>query len=702
MIYDFPFWDRTLQLVWHEWRFKCGQHESAHKIFTEIRQHGDTLRQEGNLGSTREGSYDNFRKRVRKGLRRALTHRLTGVTAAEGFSEVTHLLPTSFAQNFEDIRLYRVLKNEIPEWYIDVGTFNADWLSTTRVLYEAGWCGINIEPIPNLANAIRARRPRDTTLQCCVGAHQDEVTLWIASTNDGRSAAAPARSTTVAATRDLLHQQGFATAPLIVPQLPLTEVLAEHAHRFAGDLHLLKIDVETAENEVLAGFDFDLYRPWIVVCEGRPDFPLLSANAYELAVYDELNSWYVDRARPDLAELLAHQTNTKDDGQWAFPCGYIGGIPDVRDSPVPPRTEVRRAQRELLARYLRGRVLEVGPGVSTFPVTPGGTTVTYLERGSMSEPHRDHVVPEWAGLGTPQADIECDLDTDANEIAERYASQFDGVVASHIVEHVANPLQVLSSFHQVLTDRGSLVLILPDRDQTEDKRRPATSLRHLCEEFIRNVQHVDDDHIREYWDSWLLSPDDHRPIEPHAVAALRARSVHAHCWNPEDAFSMVLWQTLQASEYWDLDDIQVGEEIYDAGWAPEFGYALRKAAPNRVSPKDQATRLISAWISLVKVHPRRDVSRLDKLRDVLIRDAVALGLSEDVEAFSFAYTALLDLWIKHEDLRFAAPPIFDPIPLANWFAKFSDDPRCRVVLNREAVAAQIEVVLARGSRESPV
>ena len=56
----------------------------------------------------------------------------------------------SFAQNFEDVMLWRALKHVDGGFYIDVGAAWSDVHSVTKAFYDKDWHGINIEPNPQL------------------------------------------------------------------------------------------------------------------------------------------------------------------------------------------------------------------------------------------------------------------------------------------------------------------------------------------------------------------------------------------------------------------------------------------------------------------------------------------------------------------------------------------------------------------------
>lgn len=64
----------------------------------------------------------------------------------------------TYAQNFEDVLLWRALRH-VPEGrYVDVGAGHPELHSVTKLFYDAGWSGINIEPVPELAHALAKQR----------------------------------------------------------------------------------------------------------------------------------------------------------------------------------------------------------------------------------------------------------------------------------------------------------------------------------------------------------------------------------------------------------------------------------------------------------------------------------------------------------------------------------------------------------------
>ncbi len=206
----------------------------------------------------------------------------------------------AYAQNLEDVMLSRVFKEVEKGFYIDVGAQDPIIESVTKTFYDRGWRGINIEPVYQFYQRLRADRPEDINLPIAAGAETGAVPYYeIAgtglSTLDKEIAAQHA-------------QAGWTVIPRTVSMLPLAAICAQYV---TGTIHFLKVDVEGAEQQVLFGMDFQQYRPWVVVVEAT--LPLSQAEnytqwedilrhgGYHYVYFDGLSRFYV--AREKLAEF---------------------------------------------------------------------------------------------------------------------------------------------------------------------------------------------------------------------------------------------------------------------------------------------------------------------------------------------------------------------------------------------------------------
>jgi SAM-dependent methyltransferase len=85
---------------------------------------------------------------------------------------------------------------------------------------------------------------------------------------------------------------------------------------------------------------------------------------------------------------------------------------------------------------------------------------------------------------------------------------YDFVVASHVMEHLVNPLLGLSEITRVLKHNGLCILILPDKRYTFDHLRPTTDLQELVQHFQNNRDEKDVmDHVESIVKDYDLTMD---------------------------------------------------------------------------------------------------------------------------------------------------------------------------------------------------
>jgi FkbM family methyltransferase len=219
----------------------------------------------------------------------------------------------SYAQNFEDVMLWRALKHVESGFYIDVGAAHPDDYSVTRAFYDRGWRGINIEPTSRVIRLTGAR-PRDINLHMAVGCIPGEVTIFVVEGNKDISTVDPAIA-------EGHRAAGWAVREERVPVATLGDICRAHVE---VDIHFLKIDAEGAERDVLLGADFKRFRPWVVVIEAtapNSQTPthtvwedLLTIANYRFAWFDGLNRFYIAGEHwEQLSSALAVPPNVFDD-----------------------------------------------------------------------------------------------------------------------------------------------------------------------------------------------------------------------------------------------------------------------------------------------------------------------------------------------------------------------------------------------------
>lgn len=83
----------------------------------------------------------------------------------------------SYSQFYEDLVLHCALKDVDKGFYIDVGANDPEVISVTKIFYDRGWHGINIEPLRNVCAKLAEMRPRDINL--CIGLGKEHGKLDI-------------------------------------------------------------------------------------------------------------------------------------------------------------------------------------------------------------------------------------------------------------------------------------------------------------------------------------------------------------------------------------------------------------------------------------------------------------------------------------------------------------------------------------------
>lgn len=217
----------------------------------------------------------------------------------------------SYAQNGEDVLLLRVFDKR-PGYYIDVGASHPIVDSVTKLLYENGWRGINVEPLPNMFELLRQDRPEDLNLNVGLSNEPGSLPFYVVPALDGLSTFSRTRAQELAGAHAVHERQ--------LPVTTLADLCAEHV---SGEIDVLKIDVEGHERSVILGADWRRWRPRVVVVEAtEPNSPvpnhyswdpLLLEAGYLFATFDGLNRYYVRQEDPDLIAKLQVPANLFDD-----------------------------------------------------------------------------------------------------------------------------------------------------------------------------------------------------------------------------------------------------------------------------------------------------------------------------------------------------------------------------------------------------
>ncbi len=218
----------------------------------------------------------------------------------------------SYAQNFEDVLLWRALKHVKQGFYIDIGAQDPNVFSVSRAFYEQGWRGVHVEPVPRYADMLREARPDEEVVQAAIATTESTIPFFdIPDTG---------LSTGKAAIAAMHERDGRPAREIEVTSIRLATLLDRYGER---EIHWLKIDVEDMEREVLESWSPSRVRPWIVVIEStlplsqEPSFagwePLIVDLGYEFAHFDGLNRFYVHVSKRELKGKFEVGVNVFDE-----------------------------------------------------------------------------------------------------------------------------------------------------------------------------------------------------------------------------------------------------------------------------------------------------------------------------------------------------------------------------------------------------
>ena len=216
----------------------------------------------------------------------------------------------SYAQNFEDVMLWRALSDVKQGHYIDIGAQDPVIDSVSLAFYEAGWRGIHVEATPFYASKLREARPDEVVIEAAVTEAPGPISFFeIPGT--GISTGRP----------DIAKHHakiGYKPRKISTAAIRLDQLL----ETATPDLHWMKIDVEGMEADVLRSWGECERRPWVLVVEST--FPNTQNSTQDLWIdevvkrgykkvyFDGLSCYFVHRDHRRLASRFKTPANVFD------------------------------------------------------------------------------------------------------------------------------------------------------------------------------------------------------------------------------------------------------------------------------------------------------------------------------------------------------------------------------------------------------
>jgi SAM-dependent methyltransferase len=156
----------------------------------------------------------------------------------------------------------------------------------------------------------------------------------------------------------------------------------------------------------------------------------------------------------------------------------------------------------------------------------------------------------------------CDA-TDLSDLCRRY----DYLIASNVIEHIANPLKAVEQWILRLKLGGLLVIVAPKKESNFDHRREVTRMDHLIEDYDKGTLETDLSHLPEILKLHGLPLDppagNHVQFNNRSLKNIENRCLHHHVFDKDllieilDYFDMQLIRTIET----DIDYCVIGQRI---------------------------------------------------------------------------------------------------------------------------------------------
>lgn len=175
----------------------------------------------------------------------------------------------SFSKSGDDIQLMKLINNNVPGAYVDIGSWHPIKASNTYYFYVRGWKGICIDPNPELTALYKQFRPKDNFINAGIGNKENSLVYYMLE-----------ESSMNTCSKDFIIKRELESKiikQINVPLYSLKEILDKNLGK-NNRLDFFDIDVEGLDLDVLKSNDWNKYRPKVIVIET------------DISIHDDINS----------------------------------------------------------------------------------------------------------------------------------------------------------------------------------------------------------------------------------------------------------------------------------------------------------------------------------------------------------------------------------------------------------------------------
>ena len=166
---------------------------------------------------------------------------------------------STHSQYREDLVIDTLFKHKSNGFYVDIGANDPDVLSNTKLFYNRGWRGINVEPEPNLHTKLCCHRVGDINLRVGVGPETGIMTFYRMSAD-----------TLSSFNKQAALQAGKLYGGTLIGEEPtpvakLADILADNL--LGRSIDFMSVDAEGYDLAVLKSNDWSRFRPSVIIVE---------------------------------------------------------------------------------------------------------------------------------------------------------------------------------------------------------------------------------------------------------------------------------------------------------------------------------------------------------------------------------------------------------------------------------------------------
>ncbi|KZX11406.1 methyltransferase domain-containing protein [Methanobrevibacter curvatus] len=157
------------------------------------------------------------------------------------------------------------------------------------------------------------------------------------------------------------------------------------------------------------------------------------------------------------------------------------------------------------------------------------------------------------------------LITDAVDLSIVHENEYDFILSSNNIEHIANPLKAVEKMLSKLMVGGVIVIVVPKKESNIDHKRDVVMFEHLLDDYNKNVGEDDSSHFEEVLLLHDVTRDvlyDHESFKEIVHDNVNNRRLHHHVFDLEVLEQILLFFNMEVikKDFRETDYIIIAEK----------------------------------------------------------------------------------------------------------------------------------------------